>query len=72
MALPLSETFDYVLKVPKEKGPDSFPWQLELGEEIEPSGGDGGVTADPFGLRDEVRVSRFTLKGHEPEECFFP
>ena len=38
MALPLSETFDYVLKVPKEKGPDSFPWQLELGEEIEPSG----------------------------------
>jgi hypothetical protein len=79
MALPPSETFIYVVKVPKEKGPDSFPWQLELGEEIEPSGDalfddrllgyspllwvtDGGITADPFGLRDEVRVSRFTLR----------
>lgn len=79
MALPPSGTFYYVVKVPKEKGPDSFPWQLELGEEIEPSGdaifddrlvgysplmwvSDGGITADSFGLRGEVRVSRFTLR----------
>ena len=79
MALPSSATFDYVVKVPEENGPNSFPWQLELGEEVEPTGDalrddrlagyspllsvtDGGFTADPFGLRDEVRLSRFTLK----------
>lgn len=79
MALPDSGTFNYLVTVPEENGPKSFPWLLELGEEIEPRGdalcddrlvgyspllsvGDGGVTADSFGLRDEVRLSRFTLR----------
>lgn len=79
MALPSSATFDYVVKVPEENGPNSFPWQLELGEEIEPTGDtlrdnrllgyspslcvdDAGSTADSFGLRDVVPVSRFTLR----------
>lgn len=79
MALPDSETFNYVVTVPQQNGPKSFPWLLELGEEIEPRGdalrddrlagyspllsvADGGFTADSFGLRNEVRVSRFTLR----------
>lgn len=38
MALSASETFDYVVKVRVENGPDSFPWLLDLGEQIEPRG----------------------------------
>lgn len=38
MALSASGTFDYVVKVRVENGPDSFPWLLELGEQIEPRG----------------------------------
>ena len=77
--LPESHTFNYVVTVPEENGPTSFPWLLEPGEKIEPRGDarcddrlvgyspllsvtDGGFTADSFGLRDEVRLSRFTLR----------
>ena len=89
MALPSSGTFDsfdYVVKGPEENGPDSFPWLLELGEEIAPTGDalrdnrllgyspslwvtDGGFTADSFGLRDEVRLSRFTLKAMDQKNA---
>lgn len=79
MALPASETFNYVVTVPEENGPKSFPWLLELGEKLEPRGdalcddrlvgyspllwvADAGFTADSFGLRNEVGVSRFTLR----------
>ena len=38
MALPPSGTFEYVVTVPAQQGPESFPWPLQLGEEITPRG----------------------------------
>jgi hypothetical protein len=38
MALPDSATFQYVVAVPRDSGPGSFPWPMQMSENVEPIG----------------------------------